>query len=74
MTHFRVIPLDEGAYNGRGHCLRDDANRPHSGRWDAEQQLFTYSDGTPIRETIVAYNARVPGNPPEIERTARYAD
>ncbi|WP_232494944.1 hypothetical protein [Novosphingobium kaempferiae] len=63
MTHFREIPLDQGAYNGRHHCLRDDRGMLHSGRWDAAQQLFTYSSGVPIQSEIVAYNARVPGNP-----------
>lgn len=63
MSHFREIPLDEGAYDGRYHGLRDDRGMLHSGRWDADLQRFTYSNGVPIASMISAYNARLPGNP-----------
>jgi hypothetical protein len=69
MSHIAEIPIDDGARNGRFHGLRGANGTMHSGRWDAGTQAFVYSNDMPIGVPIVAYNARLPGNPP-LERTA----
>lgn len=61
MTHLEYIPIDAGATDGRSKSLRAADRTLHAGSWHEGRQVFVYSDGTRIAQTITHYLARLPG-------------